>query len=156
MAFETVMLPAMLLIGPSLTTTFQNQGNVIPVFWNNFREEQMYLKIPNQATPGVALGVYTNYSSDFSLTSGTYDLIAGCPVTTIADVPAGMIAKEIPAAKYAVFTAKGPFHPALYNAWMEMWQTPGLERTFVADFEWYGPESTGGTDSIVRVYVGIK
>ena len=151
MAFETEMLPAMLLIGPHI-----KQANIFPPFWNKFREEQAYLKIPNQATPGVVLCVYTNYTADFSLTSGTYDLIAGCPVTAIADVPAGMIAKEIPAAKYAVFTAKGPFYPAIYNAWMEMWQTPGLERTFVADFEWYGPESTGGTDSIVKVYVGIK
>ncbi|MBM3893358.1 GyrI-like domain-containing protein [Candidatus Dependentiae bacterium] len=156
MAFEIVLMPAMLLIGPHLTTMFQNQGNVIPPFWQRFHEEQMYLKIPNQATPGVVLGLYTNYSPDFSTNSGTYDLIAGCPVSTGSNIPAGMVAKEIPAGKYAVFTARGPFYPAIFNVWMEVWQTPGLERTFANDFEWYGPESTGDENSMVKVYIGIK
>ncbi len=54
----------------------------------------------------VILGLYTNYSSDFSLTSGYYSLVIGSPVKDCKNIPVGMIVKEIHAAKYAVFTAK--------------------------------------------------
>ena len=65
------------------------------------------------------LGLYANYSSDFSLSSGYYSLIIGCPVANTNNVPKGMVVKEILAAKYAVFTAKGPFDLSVGRVWLE-------------------------------------
>jgi len=67
-----------------------------------------------------------------------------------------MIVKEIPAAKYAVFTAHGPFATAIGQTWQEIWQNTTLERTFTNDFEWYDAKSTNNADSIVKIYIAIK
>ena len=103
------------------------------------------------------MGLYGNYSSDFSLSSGYYSLIVGCPVTDASNVPSGMIIKEIPADKYAVFTAQGPFARAIGKTWLEeIWQNKDIERTFVNDFEWYNSHSTDDENSIVKIYISIK
>ncbi len=159
MAFEIVLLPAMLLVGSELKTVLKdNQCYAdIPPFWQQIRQDNRLAAINNKLAPDVILGVYTNYSPDFSLATATggYSLIVGCPVTA-ADVPAGMVVKEIPAAKYAVFTATGRFYPAIFNAWMQVWQEQGIERTFTADFEWYDAKSTDDESSVVNIYIAIK
>ena len=159
MSFEIVLLPAMIVVGSELRTTWKNNEcySAIPAFWQQQRSENTIQKIPNKVNPNVILGLYTNYTSDFSLTNGYYSLIIGSPVTNINNVPKGMIAKEIPAAKYAVFTAKGPFNPAIGKTWLEeIWQNKDIERAFTNDFEWYDAKSTDDENSIVKIYISIK
>lgn len=153
------MLPAMIVIGPELRTTWMNQDcyAAIPAFWQQQRIENSIEKISNKNYPDVTVGLYTNYSSDFSLTSGYYSLIIGSPVSNVDPVPKGMVIKEIPAGKYAVFTAKGPFHPAIAKVWLnEIWQNKEIERTFTNDLEWYDSKSTDDENSIVKIYIAIK
>ncbi len=159
MSFEIVSLPAMVVIGTELRTTWMNKEcySAIPAFWQQQRSENIVQTIPNKMYPDVVLGLYTNYSSDFSLASGYYSLIIGCPVTDVSAVPQGMVVKEIPAAKYAVFTAEGPFYPSIGKTWLEeVWQNKDLERTFTNDFEWYDSQSTDDENSIVKIYIAIK
>lgn len=150
----------MLLVGSELKTVLKdNQCYAdIPVFWQQVRQDGRLAAIQNKLAPDVMLGVYTNYSSDFSLAAATggYSLIIGRPVTTTAEIPAGMVVKEISAAKYAVFTATGPFYPAIFNAWMQVWQEQGIERALTADFEWYDAKSTDDANSVVKIYIAIK
>lgn len=164
MCFEIVLLPAMIIMGAELRTTYQNNQcfTDIPAFWEQNHMNDAIAKIPNKVKPDVILGVYTNYTSDFSLTSGYYSLIIGSPVNKQADsiaqnsIPNGMIIKEIPASKYAVFTAKGPFSSAIPKAWQEIWQNKDINRTFTSDFEWYDSNSTDDDNSVVKIYVAIK
>lgn len=155
-----VLLPAMLLVGSELKTVLKdNQCYAeIPAFWQQIRQDGRLVNIPNKVDQSLILGVYTNYTTDFSLATATggYSLIVGCPVSATEAVPAGMVVKEIPAAKYAVFTATGPFYQAIFNAWMQVWQEQEIDRTFTADFEWYDAQSTDDENSIVKIYIAIK
>lgn len=158
MSFEIAFLPTMIIIGAELRTTYQNNEcfSAIPTFWQEQQKANLFATIPNKTNPDVILGLYTNYSSDFSLTTGHYSLILGCPVTKTDTIPAGMVTKEIPATKYAVFTATGPFASAIGKTWMDIWQDKSLERTFTNDFEWYDAKSTNDAHSIVKIFVAIK
>lgn len=103
------------------------------------------------------LGLYSNYTPDFSLKSGYYSLAIGCPVDHVDIIPLGMIVKEIPAGKYAVFTAKGPFGPSVAKVWLEeIWPNKEIERTFTNDFEWYDSRSTNDENSVVKIYIAVK
>ncbi|HZW61990.1 MAG TPA: GyrI-like domain-containing protein [Candidatus Babeliales bacterium] len=157
MSFEIVFMPAMLIMGAELRTTWMNNEcyAAIPAFWQQQREQKIFEKIPNKAQP-VLMALYTNYTPDFSLTSGYYSLIIGAPVTSKANIPEGMVVKELPASKYAVFTAKGPFAESIGKTWVnEIWQTK-LDRTYTGDFEWYDANSTDDAKSIVKIYIAIK
>ena len=158
MSFEIILLPAMVIMGTELRTTFQNNEcySATPALWKQQQQENTIAKIPNKINPDVVLGVNTNYTSDFSLTSGHYSLIVGCPVSKVATIPTGMVVKKIPAAKYAVFTAHGPFASAIGKTWMDIWQDKSLERTFTSDFEWYDSKSTNDDKSVVKIYIAIK
>jgi predicted transcriptional regulator YdeE len=158
MSFEIILLPAMMIMGVELRTTYQNNEcfSAIPAFWQQQQQNNPFAKIPNKVSPDIILGLYTNYTPDFSFTSGYYSLVLGCPVTYAATIPAGMVVKEIPATKYAVFTAHGPFASAIEKTWMDIWQDRSFERTFTSDFEWYDSKSTNDVDSEVKIYIAIK
>lgn len=154
-----VSMPAMTVVGTELRTTFMNNEcySAIPAFWQEQRINHSIKKIPHKLfSHDVVLGVYTNYTPGFSLTQGYYSLIIGCPVTMVSSISSGMVVKEIPESKYAVFIAKGPFSSALGKAWMDIWQNKTLERTFTNDFEWYDEQSTDDESSIVKIYIAIK
>lgn len=158
MNFEIVLMPAMVIMGTELRTTWKNQECVtaIPLFWQQQKNGNIIQKIPNKIYPDVILGIYTNYTSDFSFTDGQYSLIIGCPVSNVEEIPSGMVIKKIPAEKYAMFTAKGPYSEAITKTWVEVWQNKDIERTFTNDFEWYDSKSTDDENSIVKIYVAIK
>jgi len=158
MSFEIILLPAMVIMGAELRTTYQNNEcySAIPIFWQQQLQNNLFAKMPNKVNPDVILGIYTNYTHDFSLTSGHYSLILGCPVNKADVIPTDMVIKKIPAAKYAVFTARGPFAPAIGNAWAQIWKDKSLERTFTSDFEWYDSKSTNDDMSVVKIFIAIK
>ncbi len=148
----------MSVVGAELRTTFMNNEcfSVIPAFWQQQRSENILHNIPHKVDADVILGLYTNYTSDFSRTSGHFSLIIGAPVTYIGIIPKNMVGKEIPAEKYAAFTAKGPYDQSIANTWQEIWSTEGIERTFTNDFERYDSASTNDENSIVKIYISIK
>lgn len=159
MNYKIVALPAMVVVGSELRTTWMNKEcySAIPEFWQKQITDNRIQAIPDTDLSGVVLGVYTDYSSDFSLNSGYYSLIIGCQVTGIDNVPSDMVALHIPASKYAVFTAKGPFDPSVGKVWLEeIWKNTDLDRTFTYDFEWYDSQSTNDENSIVKIYIAIK
>lgn len=158
MSFEIILLPAMVVLGVELRTTYQNNEcySAIPAFWQQQYHNNIFANIPNKVNPEVILGIYTNYTPDFSLASGQYSLITGSPVTDASIIPEGMVIKKIPASKYAVFTAQGPFASAIGKTWIDIWQNKDLERTFTNDFEWYDAKSTNDDQSVVKIFIAIK
>ncbi len=144
----------MTIMGVELRTTYLNNEcyAAIPAFWQKIYQENTLAHILNKTNADIVLGIYTNYTSDFSLTSGHYSLVIGCPISKVDTVPTGMIIKEIPASKYAVFTSHGAAHVAA--TWAEIWQDKKLEqeRTFTHDFEWYDAKNP----ELVKTYVAIK
>jgi predicted transcriptional regulator YdeE len=125
--------------------------------WARLMQEGLLAKIPNKADKSI-VAVYTEYASDHN---GEYTYVLGARVTSDADVPAGMVAKKIPAGRYAVFTSeKGPPAKVVPETWMRINSLPktavGADRVYGADFEIYDERAADPQSAVVDVYVGIK
>lgn len=130
---------------------------VIGKQWGQLMQAGLLAKIPNKADQNI-VAVYTDYASD---KDGDYTYLLGARVTSDSDVPAGMVAKQIPAGRYAVFTTdKGPGPKVLPEAWMRINALPktatGGDRLYRADFEVYDQRATDPQNLQADVYVGIR
>jgi predicted transcriptional regulator YdeE len=125
--------------------------------WMRFLQEDMATKIPNKSDSSI-VAVYTDYASD---KDGEYTFLLGSRVTPDADVPEGMVAKKIPAGRFAVFTTdKGPGPQVVPSAWRKINSLPrtavGGDRVYAADFEVYDERARDPQNLQADVYVGIK
>jgi len=82
-------------------------------------------------------------------------------VASDADVPEGMVAKKVPAGKFAVFTSeKGPAPKVVPELWMKINSLPqtavGADRAYRADFEIYDQRAMDPQNLQMDVYIGIK
>jgi predicted transcriptional regulator YdeE len=130
----------------------------LPSLWQRFFQENIQEKIPNKVKPGCILSVYTDYESN---EHGAYTVIIGCEVTSLKEVPHGMVAKVIPESSYALFTTqRGPVTTIISEAWKEIWQLQpsqlGGSRRFSADFEVYDERSLNPQNAEVDIYLAIK
>lgn len=133
------------------------EEGVIGKMWARLFQEGVLAKIPNKADQNI-IAVYTEYASDHN---GEYTYLLGARVTSDAEVPAGMIAKNIPAQKFAVFTSeKGPAQKVVPQVWMKINSLPqtavGGDRRYKGDFEVYDERAADPENLQVDVYVGIK
>jgi predicted transcriptional regulator YdeE len=133
-------------------------AGAIPKQWARFFSEGIADKIPNKVGPTI-YAVYTNYASDYN---GDYDFIIGMKVSSVPDVPPGMVAKRVPKGKYAVVaSAKGPAAQIVPKAWQQVYSLDdnkqlGGARAYKADFELYDQRSQNPQDSQVDLYIGLK
>jgi predicted transcriptional regulator YdeE len=98
--------------------------------------------------------LYTNYAGDHT---EPYDAILGCKVSSIEDIPDGMIAHTIKTSNGAKFTAKGSLRKgeAVINTWFDIWKTE-LDRSFATDFEVYDERSSDVTNAEVDIYIALN
>jgi predicted transcriptional regulator YdeE len=125
--------------------------------WERFFKEGVLAAIPNKAD-GNIVALYTGYVSD---KDGEYTYVLGARVTKVESLPAGMVAKNVPAGRYAVFTSeKGPVQKVVVEMWQKVWATPksalGGDRTYQADFEVYDQRAQNPADSVVDLYVSVR
>jgi len=130
---------------------------VIGKMWRRLMQEGLLAKIPNKADPNI-VAVYTDYASDHN---GDYTYLLGARVNSDADVPEGMVAKKVPAEKFAVFTSeKGPAPKVVPELWMKINSLPqdavGADRVYRADFEIYDQRAMDPQNLQMDVYIGIK
>jgi len=130
---------------------------VIGKQWGRLMAEGLLAKIPNKSDKAI-VAVYTEYASD---QNGEYTFLLGARVSSDAAVPAGMVAKKIPAGRYAVFTTeRGPAAKVVPEEWMRINSLPksavGGDRVYGADFEIYDERASDPQNAQVDVYVGIK
>jgi predicted transcriptional regulator YdeE len=125
--------------------------------WERLFKEGVLAAIPNKAD-GNIVALYTEYASD---KDGEYTYVLGGRVTKVESVPAGMVVKNVPAGRYAVFTSeKGPVQKVVVEMWQKVWATPksalGGDRTYKADFEVYDQRAKNPADSVVDLYVSVR
>ena len=130
---------------------------VIGKQWGRIFQEGLLEKIPNKADQNI-VAVYTDYAGDHD---GEYTFLLGARVTSEANLPAGMVAKRIPAGKFAVFTSeKGPAPQVVPTTWMKINSLPqsatGGDRVYAADYEIYDERAVDPQNLQVDIYVGIK
>ena len=157
---RVVQQSAFTVIGISVRTSNAKEMTpdaIIGKQWGRLMQEGLLGKIPNKADKAI-VAVYTDYTSDHN---GEYTYLLGARVTSDAEVPGVMVAKKLPAGRYAVFTTeKGPAAKVVPEAWMRINSLPksavGGDRVYEADFEIYDERAVDPQNSVVDVYIGIR
>lgn len=138
-------------IGLELRTDNQKCSLEMPAHKERFFNQNILAKIPNKIN-GNILAVYTDYEGDYTQ---PYSWILGTEVSSLDEIPAGLVGKVIPESKYAVFTTRGEFPQGLIAAWQAIWQS-NLSRSYTTDFELYSSSFDPQRHPEVKVYIAIK
>ena len=141
------------VIGIAVRTTNENgqAGKDIPALWNKFMSEGILEKIPNKISNDI-LSIYTNYESDHSK---PYDTILACKVSSLENIPDGMVGQSFEGGAFQKFISKGDLTKgAVFGTWTEIWKTD-LNRVYTCDFEVYGEKAQNPTDAEVAIFVAI-
>lgn len=125
--------------------------------WERLMGEGLLAAIPDKVD-GKIVAVYLEYAND---KDGEYTYLLGARVTKSENLPAGMVTKKVPAARYAVFTSeRGPVQKVIVDLWRRVWATPknelGGDRTYKADFEVYDERARNPADAVVDLFIGIR
>lgn len=140
------------IIGIS-TETSNKDGEAaaaIGALWGQFISENLLEKIPNQLDSDI-LCIYTDYESDYK---GKYTCVLGMKVSSLDQVPAGLIGREFDGGNFQSFLAKGGLPEAIVDTWHTIWnQDETLNRSYTYDYEVYDDRSRLGDESEVDIYI---
>lgn len=131
--------------------------------WSRFYGEGVYHAIPGKVNER-AMGVYTDYAED---EKGDYTVVVACETAVAPEIlaemrkkadsglPEDLVARILPAGKYARFVIRGNMHRAVAEFWQKLWNL-NLPRSFVCDFEEYLNSDDTGDNSEIHIYIGLK
>ena len=142
------------VIGIVVRTTNEHGKSAqdIGQLWGKFMSEGISDNIPNKIDDAI-FSIYTNYESDHT---EAYDAILGCKVSSLENIPDGMVGQSLDGGTYGKFVSQGDLTKGVvFGTWSEIWQQD-LDRTFTADFELYGEKAQNPTDAEVEVLVAIN
>ncbi|MBN2117148.1 MAG: GyrI-like domain-containing protein [Anaerolineales bacterium] len=149
------------ILGMAVDTNPKTVYRDIPALGKRFANFKKMQEIPNKRLPWGFAAV----SKGFDEEKGTFTYFMGDRVTTLEQIPDGLKAFEIPAAKYAVF----PIRPKnrfgwpvaiasakrhIYTAWL-----PNSNYTpagMIDDFEYHDERSLRKSNPEIDLYVSIK
>jgi len=149
------MINGFKVIGISTRTTNENNQSQqdLEKLWGQFFAENIIEKIPNK-TSSIIIAIYTDYKSDYT---EEYTVIIGVPVSTLEEIPVGLVGREFEADIFHKFVAKGETTNAVLNTWIDIWRRDKeLNRKYSYDFEVYGEKSQNGANSEVEIYISIN
>lgn len=125
----------------------------IPKQWGKFYQEGIMQQIPNRTSEEI-IALYCDYEGDFTQ---PYTFVLGCQVTSADEIPAGMVAKQILAGRYAMYSAVGEHPKTLIETWQHIWQEDkNLKRTYKGDYEVYGDKFFLGNPQQIDVFIGVE
>lgn len=151
---ETAKKEGFKIIGIKVRTTNENGQSAkdIGQLWEKFMAENTAEKIPNKVAASI-FSVYTNFEKDHTK---PYDTILGCKVSTLNEIPNGMVGQEFEGGNFTKFIAKGNLaQGAVYKTWTEIWNQD-LDRTYTVDYEVYGEKAQDPTNAEVEIFVAVK
>ncbi len=142
-----------LFIGLELRTSNEEMPSQVNAHWGRFYSEFLH-KIPNRVD-GSVLALYTDYEGDYTK---PFSYIVGCEVSSLDEIPEGMVGRVIPQSEYALFTTDGPFPKCMIDTWQKIWhaEKSDIRRTYTNDFELYGPDFDPGKNPKVAIYIAVK
>ncbi|MHB1456254.1 MAG: GyrI-like domain-containing protein [Armatimonadota bacterium] len=133
----------------------KNENGEIPQMWGDDFMPRID-EITNAVNPSVFYGVCTCMNT---VEAGVFSYIAGREVSSLEDIPAGMVGKAIPANTYAVFTHIGSLSNlgstwmSIYNEWLP---ASGYQQSGDPDFEYYdGRFKDNSDESELDIYIPI-
>jgi predicted transcriptional regulator YdeE len=122
----------------------------VPGLWRRFAREGLDGRIPNRAGTLTTCAVYSGYQGQ---DRDGYRCLVGVEVTSLDQVPEGMVGLVVPAGAYLVFAARGQMPGALAATWDRVgafFEHAQVGRAWTADLEVHYP---GG--SAVDVCVAV-
>ena len=138
-----------------LTTTEDNEDHkVVQELWDEFRPRIDEVK--NKKNPTRMVGIYKqrkNYPNRFAY-------IASVEVSTLSDIPKGMIPKIINGSKYAIFTYQGELcdidktYDYIYDEWLP--ESDFDENKNGDNLEIFNIDFPEENNSDVDIYIAIK
>lgn len=137
-----------------------NRNNEIPELWHRFLQRMD--EVEHLGNPCHMYGLCSCPESDNEIQADqAFEYVAGREVSDTADLPKGMVAREIPGGTFAVFTHKGPLsnlkstYDYIYGQWAEETDYT-LAKSF--DFEFYDEnfDAAGSQSSELYIYVPVN
>lgn len=151
-SYKVIQKPSMKMIGIECRTSNDPDAGAqdIPMLWQKFFAEQIQSKIPNKVSEEV-IALYCDYEGDYTK---PYSCVIGCWVSSLDEIPAGMVGKTVPASTFAVYSAVGDYPKSLIETWGHIWGSK-LERTYAGDYEVYGSKFAS-PEKEVEVLIAIE
>lgn len=146
------------VIGITIRTTNKAaiDDGTIQKLWQQFFTESATSKIPNKVDHAI-VALYYDFEND---KNGQYNVLLGSRVSSIDEVPAGMVARNVPTQKRDIFiSAPGPVGQVCFELWKKIWileDQNKLDRTYIADYELYDERSQDPQNAQVAIHIGIK
>lgn len=144
MNHRIVEKPAFQVVGLSLRTS-NARGDEIGALFGRFFAGNLAALIPDRRGDCV-IALYTDYESDHT---GMYTIVLGGIVSRTSVAPADMIARTVPAQRYALVESRGDMPAALMETWRNVWSSD-LPRSYGTDFDLHH-----GSDA-VDVHVALR
>jgi predicted transcriptional regulator YdeE len=151
---NTLQLGPLKIIGLAIRTTNHNNqaAQDIGNLWQQLYAGQWLEKIPNPVGMEV-YSIYTDYVSNYT---DAYTALIGLQVSSLEQIPEGLVGREFPANQFIRFTARGSMPQAMVDTWVVIWnQDAELHRQYAYDFEVYAPKSQQGADSEVDIFISV-
>lgn len=152
---KKIKIEAFDIIGIKVRTTNENgqSGKDIGPLWERFFKENILMKIPNKISQEI-FSIYTNYEGYHTK---PYDTIIGCKVSSLENIPEGMVGQHFEEGNYVNVVSKGDMTEGkmIYESWLGIWEMD-LDRIYTADFEIYGEKAQNPNDAEVDIMIAIK
>nr|WP_259371992.1 GyrI-like domain-containing protein [Caldimonas mangrovi] len=140
-----------MVIGIELRTSNDEAGRTIPDHWRRFSQQQVPASVPQRLGEDV-IAVYTHFEHEGIDNGGRYSLVIGCPVHGRPEVPPGMVSVRVAPSRRVRFPVEKGRPDLVGAAWQRVWQRDDLRKTYLADYERYGPD--GGIELCIGVEPG--
>lgn len=146
------------VIGITIRTTNKAAIDELTIqkLWQQFFTESIANKIPNKVDPAI-IALYYDFEN---YKNGQYNILLGARVSSVDNVPAGMVAQHVPAQKTAVFLSEtGPVGQVCFELWKKIWieeDQNKLDRAYIADYELYDERSQDPQNAQITIHIGIR
>lgn len=138
------------VVGLSIITDNESGADDINALWERFFKDNIGQQILNK-TDNTIYAVYSDYEGDHE---APYRLTIGYRVND-QNTPIGMHHVSVKPQEYAVMSATGKQPKALIEIWEAIWSSD-IERSYITDFELYGPRFFEQGVNEVLVHIGVK
>lgn len=150
---EHVHVEPFMVIGLPVRTSDKFGKAVIDVglTWFQFEQKGLHDKIPNRVSENMHI-VYTDHEQKYM---GEYTAVIGCAVSSLAEIPEGLVGKEVPGGDYIKYSVHGRATEVVAGKWKEIWkQDEATSRIHSTDFDVYnGGYHVNLGDANVDIYV---
>lgn len=153
-AMNIIKLDGFNVIGITVrTSNSDGHANIdIPLLWNKFMSENIVEQIPNKIDNTI-YSIYTTYDGDYTK---PYTTLLGCRVTSLDNIPSGLVGQTFNAGIYNKYVAKGNILAGIViDKWKHIWSLD-INRAYTQDFEVYGVKSQNLEDAEVDIFIAVK